>query len=269
MTLVPGRRDPGGARRRATAAGRSSSTWRSRTSAAPACGWRCSCSPRNGALGDPAGLAAAGAGTVRRSWPSPGSSASAPRPGWCRCTRGCRARIPLAPPPHLGPDVGRDGEGRASTGWCASCSSGSAGPRSGSASRCSGLGAASALVGVALRALPARPQAPARLLTRSRTSGIIALGARRLADLRRADEARWAAVALAAALLHGAQPRGLQGAAVPRGAGSFERAGGGLRPRPPGRPAAAHAVDRRRPSWSGALAIAGAAAARTASPPSG
>ena len=75
--------------------------------------------------------------------------------------------------------------------------------------------------------------------------GIIVLGLGACLVLRARGADEWAAFALGAALLHTAQPRGLQGAAVPRR--GRVRAGGRLaRARPARRPAAADAVDRRR-----------------------
>ena len=72
---------------------------------------------------------------------------------------------------------------------------------------------------------------------------MLGLGACLLLRARGADT--WAAFALGAALLHTAQPRGLQGAALPRR--GRVRAGGRLaRARPARRPAAPDAVDRRR-----------------------
>ena len=63
--------------------------------------------------------------------------------------------------------------------------------------------------------------------------------------LRARGDDTWAAIALAAALLHTPQPRGLQGAALPRRRRVRARGGVG-RDRPPRRPAAQAPLDRRR-----------------------
>ena len=75
--------------------------------------------------------------------------------------------------------------------------------------------------------------------------GIIVLGLGACLVLRARGADEWAAFALARGAAAHAQPRGLQGAALPRR--GRVRAGGRLaRARPARRPAAAHAVDRRR-----------------------
>ncbi len=106
------------------------------------------------------------------------------------------------------------------------------------------LGAVSALAGI-LYALFQRDLKRLLAFSTIENVGIITLALGAAAIFTARGEEGWAALALGAALLHSLNHAAIK-ALLFLGAGSIERAGGGPRPRPDGRAAAPHAVDRRR-----------------------
>ena len=196
----------------------------------------------HGALGDPAGLASAGAGRPdarrrRRADRLRHQGRARPAPLLAA------ARPPARPEQHLGGHVGRDGEGRALRHGP---------PADGVARIARGLGRVRrararrrlGALGHRPGPLPARPQAPARLLD-DRERRHRHAGPRRRRDPGRARRGGLGRPRAGGGPAARPQPRRRQGPPLPgrRLARARRRR---PRPRPHGRPAAAHAVDRRR-----------------------
>ena len=173
---------------------------------------------------------------------------------------------PLAPAHVLGADERRDDQGRALRADPRARSNGSA-PAALARRRCARASGRCRRSAASSTRSSSTSSSACWRFSSIENVGIIVLGARRRAGAARAGDPIWAAIALAAALLHIAQPRRLQVAAVPRR--RRVRARRGHAPaRSPRRPAAPHAVDGRR-FLIGAAGDRRACRRSTASPRSG
>ena len=248
MTLVPAAAILVARRDAAVARAPSSSTSRSRTSAAPASGSRCSRSPHHGALGDPAASPRrrrdAGARAIAALVGFGTKAGLVPLHSWLP-----RAH-PVAPAPHLGADVGRDDQGRALRADPRAVRVARREPPLGRA-RAAGARARCRRSAACSTRSSSTTSSGCSPFTRSRTSASSrSASAPRCCSPRRRRQ--WAAIAFAAALLHIANHAVFK-ALLFLGAGAFERAVGALD------------LDRlggllRRMPWTGGAFLVGVAA---------